>query len=106
MLTEELGLQSVGRKPVRAGLATFGAFLLAGLVPLLPFMITGPKVARRFPASILATGLAFLSIGMLKGRILAGSALKSGLETLIVGGLAAGLAFGVGYGLRQLYIMY
>lgn len=106
MLTEELGLQPAGRKPVRAGLATFGAFLLAGLVPLLPFMITGLEVARRFPASVLATGLAFLSIGMLKGRILGGSALKSGLETLIVGGLAAGLAYGVGYGLRQLHIMY
>ena len=38
MMAEEHGVPPVTRSPVMAGLATFAAFLLCGLVPLLPFV--------------------------------------------------------------------
>lgn len=106
MLTEELGLQLVGRSPIRAGLSTFVAFLVVGLVPLLPFLIPGLDAAQRFLFSILATGLAFLGVGMAKGRVLARPVFKSGIVTLLVGGLAAALAYGMGHGVRSLYDMF
>ena len=106
MLTEELGLQLEGRSPIRAGLATFAAFLVVGLVPLLPFLIPGLDAGQRFFSSILATGLAFLGVGMAKGLVLAHPVFKSGVETLLVGGLAAALAYGMGHWVRLLYDMF
>lgn len=106
MLTEELGLQLKGRSPLRAGSATFAAFLLVGLVPLLPFLLPGTDAGLRFLFSILVTGLAFLGVGMAKGRVLSRPVFKSGMETLLVGGLAAVLAYAMGHGVRSLYDMF
>jgi VIT1/CCC1 family predicted Fe2+/Mn2+ transporter len=103
MLTEEHGLQLVGRDPIRAGLATFGAFALIGLLPLLPYLIAPADLTQGFGPSTAITAAAFLGIGMLKGRVLRRSILVSGLETLLIGGLAAVLAYVAGYGMRQLY---
>lgn len=106
MLTEEHGLQLKGRNPLRAGLATFVAFVLVGLVPLLPFLVPGLEPSQRFLFSILATGFAFLGVGMAKGRVLSRPVFKSGIETLLVGGLAAVLAYAMGHGVRSLYDMF
>jgi vacuolar iron transporter family protein len=103
MLTEELGLQLKGRSPVRAGLATFAAFLIVGLVPLLPFLMTVLEEDRRFLTSMIFTGFAFLGIGLAKGRVLARPMWKAGVETLLVGGMAAVLAYGMGHGVRNFY---
>ena len=49
MLVEEYGLNTTLPSPVRAGLATFMAFLVCGAVPLLPFAL---NVERAFEVSI------------------------------------------------------
>ncbi len=103
MLTEEHGLALVNRNPLRAGLATFGAFLAVGVLPLLPFLLGSLDQARGFSASIAVTAAAFTAVGMLKGRILSRSIARSGAETLLIGGIAAALAYGVGHVLRQMY---
>ena len=103
MLTEEHGLSLVGRNPLRAALATFAAFLLVGLLPVLPFVIAPSNSAGAFGASIVVTAAAFAGVGMLKGRVLHRALLWSGFETLLIGSLAAVLAYGVGHVLRQLY---
>ncbi|HEX2494844.1 MAG TPA: VIT1/CCC1 transporter family protein [Steroidobacter sp.] len=101
MLTEEHGLSLASRNPIRAGLATFGAFLAVGLLPLLPFLVGPSDLAHGFGASIAVTAAAFAAVGMLKGHVLGRSILRSGLETLLVGGVAAALAYSVGYLLQQ-----
>ena len=101
VVNEEFGLQLTGAHPLRAGLATFLAFLLAGALPLAPFLFPGLPLANAFAASIAITGAAFLAVGMVKGRIVGASVWRSGLETLLTGGAAATLAFIVGYGVRQ-----
>ena len=103
MLTEERGLQLEDRLPLRAGLATYGPITAAGLMPLLPILIPGFPKAAELAASAVITAVAFLSIGILKGMVLRAPALRSGLETLAVGGAAAGLAYAAGRVLRGLY---
>ena len=101
MVTEELGLRLEGPSPARAALATFAAFALVGLVPLLPFLSGG--VAHRFWASAAVTAVAFAAVGLMKGRALGRSMLRSGLETLGIGGGAAVLAYFIGAGLRRAF---
>ena len=85
MLREEHGFGSGLRKPIAAGLATFLAFLIVGLVPLLPFVVPGVAAPQRFALSAVITGIAFASIGIVKGFVVKHSMFRSGLETLLVG---------------------
>jgi VIT1/CCC1 family predicted Fe2+/Mn2+ transporter len=101
MITEEWGLPLETPSPWKSGLATFASFVLAGAVPLLPFFLPiAWTAATAFAVSAVATGIAFLIIGVAKGLIVQRSPLLSGIETLLVGGGAAVLAYGVGYWLR------
>ena len=98
MLTEEWGLQLEPPSPWRAGLATFTAFLLAGLIPLAPlfFRLHG-QAADLFVTSSIMTGVTFFFIGLLRGRVLNERPWWSGLETLLIGGAAATVAYLVGW---------
>jgi vacuolar iron transporter family protein len=93
MLVEEYGVSPVPPNPLRAALYTYAAFLAAGLLPLLPFMIGVPEP---FTVSIGLTLVTFFLIGALKSRWSLSSWLSSGIETLVIGALAAGIAYGVG----------
>ena len=103
MICAELGLEVEAPDPLRAALATFAAFLLVGIVPLIPFVIPDLTTSTRFLASALATDISFFGIGAAKGLVLGRSALRSGLETLLTGGAPAAIAFVVGPWLRQLF---
>jgi vacuolar iron transporter family protein len=103
MLSEELGLQVVGRQPLRAGLATFAAFVAVGLVPLLSFVIPGLESSHPFAISIALTAMAFAGVGIAKAFVLERSLLRSGVETLLMGGGAAALAYTIGVWLRQMF---
>lgn len=93
MLTDEYGLASVEPDPIRAAAATFGAFLLAGAVPLLPFVL---HLNEPFAISVFATLLTFFLIGSGKSRWSLSKWWRSGGETLLIGGVAALLAYSVG----------
>lgn len=103
MLTEELGLRLDVPRPMTASLVTFWSFVLIGLIPLIPFFV--PQVftqTQTFGLSAIATATTFYIIGSIKGKILHQKQIASGLETLIIGGLAATIAFFVGIILRHL----
>ncbi|HKY27967.1 MAG TPA: VIT1/CCC1 transporter family protein [Pyrinomonadaceae bacterium] len=99
MLTEEYGLPKTARSAWWAGASTFSAFMVCGLVPLLPFLI---GLGQPLLVSILLTGVVFFGIGSVKSRWSTTSWFRSGLSTLIVGGAAAALAYAVGIVLRDL----
>jgi VIT1/CCC1 family predicted Fe2+/Mn2+ transporter len=104
MLREELGLQLEARCPMRAGLATFVAFVVVGLVPLLPFLFYNVVAAQyHFLVSAIITGAAFAGVGVAKGLVLKRPLLVSGLQTLLIGGAAAAVAYVVGSWLRRVY---
>ena len=93
ILDGRYGLSSIDPHPMRAALATFGAFLVAGMVPLLPFLLSLPH------AFATATGLtlaSFFAIGAYKSRWSLAPWWRSGLETLGIGGVAAAIAYIVG----------
>ena len=98
MLTEEWGLQLELPSPIRAALITFLAFLVAGFIPLIPliFLFTFSLQAP-FLISVIVTGVTFFVIGVLKGRVVERSLWRSGIETFLLGGSAAALAYLVGW---------
>lgn len=99
MVQEEYGLSLQGVHPGMAGFVTFMAFLLSGLLPLTPFLVNWWReglIADPFSLSVAITMLAFFVVGAMKGRYVEQSWYRSGLETAVVGGIAALLAYGVG----------
>jgi VIT1/CCC1 family predicted Fe2+/Mn2+ transporter len=103
MLMEEHGLLLQGPEPGRAAWWTFVAFLIAGIVPVLPFIINlvvDGGISTPFLWSSIATAATFFGIGIYKARIVGGNTIKAGIETVSVGGIAAVLAYGVGWLLR------
>ena len=101
MVTEEFGLRLETPSPVRAALATFAAFIIAGFVPLAPFCFHDAQSGNVFAISALTTGVTFFVIGLVKGHVVSRSKMLSGLETLLIGSAAAGLAYVIGVGLKQ-----
>jgi len=99
MLTEEYGLPQQVRSPWLAAITTFSAFLVCGLVPLLPYLFGGPDPLA---LSIVMTGIVFFGIGSLKSRWSVSVWWRSGLSTLAVGVIAASLAYAVGLLLNQI----
>ena len=101
MLTEELGLRLDLPRPGVAAFTTFVGFCAAGMMPLLPYLLPGFPPSSVFAASVAVAAAVFFSIGVFKGQVLQHPRLKSGMETLLVGGAAAGLAYLVGILLRD-----
>lgn len=93
MLTDEYNMPRAFSNPMTAGVATFTAFLCAGIIPLLPFLLGLPNA---FGASIAMTGVVFFGIGALKSHWSQARWWWSGGETLLIGSAAAALAFFVG----------
>ena len=104
MMKEELGLIEDEKNPIDSSVSTFVGFNLIGLIPLIPFMIfltIGIEAnSDAFIYSTISVFIAFFLVGMIKGKIVKKSKIRSGLYTIIIGGIAATLAYLVGYGLH------
>lgn len=99
MLVEELGLPLEGPSPIRAAAVTMLAFVSVGLIPLAAFIsdyLMPGSFSWPYLGSTLLTGAAFFSVGATKSLFTDAGWLRSGLETFIIGGAAAGLAYAVG----------
>ena len=108
MMKEELGLIEDEKNPVHSSISTFVGFNLVGLIPLIPFMIftiIGIELnSEAFLYSTISVLVAFFVVGMIKGKIVKKTILYSGFSTLIIGGIAATVAYLVGYGLNLLIV--
>jgi len=105
MMQEEHGISLLPVNAVKAGLITFVAFILIGVIPLLTFLInwvTPGAIAQPFLWSSILTLISFFIVGVTKGHYITHSWLRAGLETLIIGTIAAALAYGIGYALQGL----
>ena len=107
MMKEELGLIEGGKRPIDGSVSTFVGFNLVGLIPLIPFMLfvligNTTNHDGAFTYSILLVASAFFTVGFIKGKIVKKSKTLSGLFTLMIGGIAAIVAYLIGYGLNFL----
>ena len=96
MMRFELGLeQPQPGRALRSAVTIASSYIVGGLVPLLPYLLGSPRTA--LPASVGITLLALLLFGTIKGRVTGAGAVRSGLQTVIIGGLAAAAAFGLAH---------
>jgi VIT1/CCC1 family predicted Fe2+/Mn2+ transporter len=93
MIEGEYGLGGVDPHPMKAAVTTFSAFLAAGVVPLVPFLI---GVEGAFQISAFLTLATFFGIGAMKSVWSLNRWWRSGIETLLIGGGAAAIAYFVG----------
>ena len=106
MMREELGLIEDEKEPIDSSVSTFVGFNIIGVIPLIPFIIflafDSNLNSETFLYSTISVAIAFFIVGMIKAKIVKKSMIRSGLYTLIIGGIAATVAYMVGYGLNFL----
>jgi vacuolar iron transporter family protein len=93
--------------PIKTGFATFIAFFVIGFIPLFSFVLAALTnsnilIQNQFIYSAALTLFALGVVGWYKGDVLENNKFKSSLQTIIIGGIAAGIAFGIGYFVKGL----
>jgi VIT1/CCC1 family predicted Fe2+/Mn2+ transporter len=95
MMRFELGLEQPD--PKRAGQSALTialSYIAGGMIPLSPYMLI-PNLNTALWVSVGVTLLALFLFGFFKGQFTGISPLRSGAQTVLVGGLAAAVAFGL-----------
>ncbi len=93
MMRFELGLEEPD--PHRAGQSALTialSYVAGGFIPLAPYFFIS-DVPNALTVSVVVTLMALFLFGYFKGRVTGLNPLKGGLQTVLVGGLAAGAAF-------------
>ncbi len=95
MMKFELGLEKPD--PARAlysAMTIAGAYIVGGLIPLGPYMLLS-NVQTGLAVSTAVTLAALMLFGYIKGHFTGARPIRSALQTVITGGLAAAAAFGL-----------
>ncbi|HMQ48439.1 MAG TPA: VIT1/CCC1 transporter family protein [Saprospiraceae bacterium] len=106
MMKEELSMMKDDRSPFKVGLVTYLAFILIGFIPLSLYLwdfVFGFPF-NLFITTCLLTGLCFAFIGWMKTYVTQTSIFRGMAETLLLGILAAGVAYFVGDVLEKLIV--
>jgi VIT1/CCC1 family predicted Fe2+/Mn2+ transporter len=95
MMRFELGLERPDPKRARRSAATIaGSYIAGGLIPLLPYMLLS-DVPTALLFSVSVTLVALFVFGYVKGRFTGLPPMRGAIQTTLIGGLAAGAAFGI-----------
>ena len=93
MMRFELGLETPDPKRARVSALTIGmSYIVGGLIPLSPYIFIH-NISIALMVSVVVTLIALFLFGYIKGQFTGTKPLKSGLQTVFVGGVAAGVAF-------------
>jgi VIT1/CCC1 family predicted Fe2+/Mn2+ transporter len=85
----------------KTALATFISFVTIGFVPIFPYLFQlQSEYISTFQFSCIFTGITFLFIGLVRGKVTGKSKLVSASETILIGTIAATIAYYVGYFLK------
>lgn len=105
MMRNEFNMTNENVDPVKGGITTFVSFLLIGIIPLLGYLMRPIfELSQRntFFLTIFMTLFALFVVGAVKSKFSVRSWIISGFQTAFIGGLAAGIAYLVGYLLKGL----
>jgi len=95
MMRFELGLEQPDpRRAWQSALTIAASYAASGLIPLSPYFFI-PDIHTALLLSVAVTILALFIFGYVKGRITGVRAFRSAFETALIGGAAAGAAFGL-----------
>jgi len=95
MMSEEHHLRPVDRpRALRSALIVGGSTMIGALLPVVPFLFVGVRVAAW--ASVVVAASALFAIGAYKARVTLGRPWKSGLEMATIGIVCALVGWGVG----------
>ena len=95
MMRFELGLEKPNpKRALTSALTIAGAYVAGGLIPLAPYIFS-QSISAALLVSIVLTLIALLVFGFVKGRFTGTKPLRSALQTALIGGVAAGAAFGI-----------
>ena len=95
MMRFELGLEKPDpKRALTSALTIAGAYIVGGLIPLSPYIFLA-NAQSALLLSVLVTLTALLVFGYVKGRFTGTRPFRSGLQTMLIGGIAAAAAFGI-----------
>jgi VIT1/CCC1 family predicted Fe2+/Mn2+ transporter len=94
MMRFELGLETPDpSRASRSALTIAASYIVGGLIPLAPYIILRHDPTTALMVSIGVTLFALFVFGSIKGHYTGVKPLRGGLQTVLVGGLAAAAAF-------------
>jgi len=95
MMRFELGLERPDPSRARSSALTIAAsYAVGGLVPLSPYLVL-PNIKTALLASVGVTMVALFVFGYVKGTFTGLRPLRSAVQTVLIGGLAAAVAFAI-----------
>jgi len=107
MMKEELEMTKDSRAPFKTAFATFLSFNVIGIIPLLVYVVAifvEFDTASLFPISCIGTGIALMIVGYMRGSVTRTNKFKSVIQTVLLGGIAAFLAYFVGELLAKYFL--
>ena len=95
MMRFELGLEKPDPARARTSALTIAlAYIAGGLIPLMPYILI-PNISTALLVSVAVTLVALFVFGFVKGHFTGLNPLRSGGQTVLIGGLAAAAAFAI-----------
>lgn len=80
--------------PLMNGITTFSSFVIAGFLPILPFLLKAPDT---FTLSAIIVGISLFAVGSLRSMYTKKRWVNGGIEMFLIGGFAASVAYLVGF---------
>jgi VIT1/CCC1 family predicted Fe2+/Mn2+ transporter len=95
MMRFELGLEEPDPKRAVTSAVTIAvSYIAGGLIPLSPYMLLA-RASMALQYSVISTVAALAVFGYVKGRFTGAHPVVSAVRTTVIGGLAAGAAYGI-----------
>lgn len=106
-IAKKKGEEDDGKDSVKVGVATFSSFIVVGFAPVLIYVVDeflNLEIDNLFLWSSILAAIAFAGVGWLKSYVAEEPKWRAIAETLVLGAIAAGVAYFAGDLLEQLIL--